>query len=251
MVVTLAVNPFMQQLICVDTRDSPTPGALLPIATEHASNGGGSFAPDLRLKASAHLGFVGPLDSTYNVTAFCHSGNCTWPQFDTLGVCSSCTNVTEQIQGSEHILSLSNGLSLNAVTAFFGAHMGKQTYLNVTTTKYLYQHSYSGTGESSVYNLNDMSLIYAGRGSIISDFLVLRAPHGNLKASVAHECVLQNCVKTLSATQLNGELVETEVSSLTNDSEPARLYADDAVLTSPIEDPNSNYLLESTASNTS
>jgi len=244
MIMTLAVNPFMQQLIRVDVRDTPTIGALLPIATEHASNGGGSFAPDLRLKAAAYSGFVGPLGSTYNVTATCHSGNCTWAQFNTLGVCSSCTNITEQIQGSENIMRLSNGLSLNAVTAFFGAHMGQQTYLNVTTTKNLYQHSYSGTGEYSMYNLNNMSLVYADRGSLIIDFLVLRAPYGNLKSRVAHECVLQYCVKTLSATQLSGELVETEVSSWTNNSDPARLYADDAVLTTPVEDPDSNYLLE-------
>ena len=248
MIMTLAVNPFMQQLIRVDTRDSATTGALLPVAKEHASNGGGSFAPDLRLKAAAYSGFVGPLDSTYNVTAVCHSGNCTWPQFNTLGVCSSCTNITEQIQGSDQIMSLRNGLHLNAVTAFFGAHMGQQTYLNVTTTKNLYQRSYSGTGEYNMYNLNNMSLVYADRGALIIDFLALRAPYGNLEARVAHECVLQYCVKTLIAAQVSGELVETEVSSWMNNTQPARLYADDAVLTTPVEDPDSNYELESTAS---
>lgn len=248
MIMTLVVNPFMQQLIRVDTRDSPTTGALLPIANEHASNGGGSFAPDLRLKAAAYSGFVGPLDSTYNVTAVCHSGNCTWPQFNTLGVCSSCTNITKQIQKSDGIMSLRNGLHLNAVTAFFGAHMGQQTYLNVATTKNLYQHSYSEIGEYSMYTPNNMSLVYAERGSLIIDFLVLRAPYGNLETRVAHECVLQYCVKTLSAAQLSGELVETEVSSWTNNSKPARLYADNAVLTTPVEDPDSDYSLESTAS---
>jgi hypothetical protein len=126
--------------------------------------------------------------------------------------------------------------------------MGQQTYLNVTTTKNLYQHSYSGIGEYSMYNPNNMSLVYADRGSLIIDFLALRAPYGNLDARVAHECALQYCVKTLIAAQVRGELVETEVSSWTNNTEPARLFADDAVLTTPVEDPDSNYELESTAS---
>jgi hypothetical protein len=99
-----------------------------------------------------------------------------------------------------------------------------------------------------MYNLNNMSLVYAERGALIIDFLVLRAPYGSLKSRIAHECVLQYCVKTLNATQLSGELVETEISSWMNNSEPARLYADDAVLTTPVEDPDSNYELESTAS---
>ena len=247
MIMTLAVNPFMQQLIRVDARDSATTGALLPIAMNHGSNGGGSFAPDLRMKAAAYSGFVGPLNSMYNVSAVCNSGNCTWPQFSTLGICSSCTNITDQIEGSEDIMNLSNGFRLNAVSTYYGAHMADMTYLNVTTTKNLYQHLYSGVGDFSQYNLNNMSLVYSERGSLIIDFLVLRAPSGNINIRSAHECVLQYCVKTLSATQINGELVETEVHTWMNNTEPAGLYADDAVLTTPVEDPSSNYELESTA----
>ena len=42
--------------------------------------------------------FLGSLKTT---TAVCSSGNCTWPQFQTLGVCNRCEDVSSLIQKTE------------------------------------------------------------------------------------------------------------------------------------------------------
>lgn len=246
-IMTLAVNPFMQQLIRIDVRDTTTEGAFLPTAIEHTSVSGDSLSADLNMKAAAYAGFVGPLSSVYNISSVCPSGNCTWEPFETLAVCSSCANITDQMGGSPDFrLNLSNGFQLASRSAYYGAHTADQKFLNVTTTKKLYDSLYSGVGEYNTYTRNNMSLIYADRGSLIIDFLVLRAPQLNLETSSAHECVLQYCVKTISASQLSGELIETEVSTWTNDSESARLTADNSILTTPIEGANTSYDAQST-----
>lgn len=125
-------------------------------------------------------------------------------------MCSSCANITDQMQGSPDFrLNLGNGFQLYSRSEYYGAHRADQKFLNVTTTKKLYDSLYGGVGEYNMYTRNNLSLLYADRGSLIIDFLVLRAPQLNLVTSTAHECVLQYCVKTISASQLNGELVET------------------------------------------
>lgn len=131
------------------------------------------------------------------------------------------------MQGSPDFrLNLGNGFQLYSRSEYYGAHRADQKFLNVTTTKKLYDSLYGGVGEYNMYTRNNLSLLYADRGSLIIDFLVLRAPQLNLVTSTAHECVLQYCVKTISASQLNGELVETEVNTWYNDTESARLKGD-------------------------
>lgn len=83
MIMTLAVNPFMQQLIRIDNREVATSGATLPFAVDHASVSGDSLSADLNMKAAAYAGFVGPLSCVYDITSFCPSGNCTWQPFET------------------------------------------------------------------------------------------------------------------------------------------------------------------------
>jgi hypothetical protein len=234
MVVTLAVNPFMQQLIHYRFRDVEHEAALLPIAYDYGSTGvGGFFAANLTMKAAAYAGIVSPLDSTFNMTSFCPSGNCTWPAFQTLGVCSSCTNLTDQIKrqaiapeyydgGGPSNFYLPNGSNLTTKESINSD--GGLTYMNVSTTARMYSQTYRTVDD---FTFNNMSIAYADRGSLIIDILALRLrglSNSGDNITVAHECMLQCCVKTVSAVQRNGELVETEHDDWTNNSEAARKF---------------------------
>jgi hypothetical protein len=229
----LAVSPFMQQIIHYRFRDVEQGAALLPVAYDYGPTGvGGFFAANLTMKAAAYAGIVSPLDSTFNMTSFCPSGNCTWPAFQTLGVCSSCTNLTDQIGrqalapeyfegGGPSNFYLPNGSNLTTQETLNSDGL---TYMNVSTTARMYSQTYLTVED---FTFNNMSIAYADRGSLIIDILALRLrglSNSGDNITVAHECMLQYCVKTISAVQRNGELVETEHDSWTNNGEAARKF---------------------------
>jgi hypothetical protein len=233
MVVTLAVNPFMQQLIHYRFRDVEQGAALLPVAYDYGPSGvGGFFAANLTMKAAAYAGIVSPLDSTFNMTSSCPSGNCTWPPFQTLGVCSSCTNLTDQITrvpiepqhydgGGPSNFHLPNGFNLTTKETLESQGL---TYMNVSTTAHMYSEAYSTVDD---FTFNNLSIAYTERGSLMIDILVLRLrglSNAGDDVTFAQECALQYCVKKISAVQRNGELIETEHDTWTNNSEPARKF---------------------------
>jgi hypothetical protein len=233
MVVTLAVSPFMQQLIHYQFRDVEQGAALLPVAYDYGPTGvGGFFAANLTMKAAAYAGIVSPLDSTFNMTSFCPSGNCTWPAFQTLGVCSSCTNLTDHIKrqaiapeyfdgGGPSNFYLPNGSNLTTQETLNSDGL---TYMNVSTTARMYSQTYRTVDD---FTSNNMSIAYSDRGSLVIDIIALRLrglSNYDDNITVAHECMLQYCVKTISAVQRNGELVETEHDSWTNNSGQERIF---------------------------
>lgn len=233
MVVTLTVNPFMQQLIHFQFRDVRQGVALLPAAFDYGPTGvGGFFAANLTMKAAAYAGIVSPLDSTFNMTSSCPSGNCTWPAFQTLGVCSSCTNLTDQVKrlpidpesfegGGPSNFYLPNGSNLTTKETI---HSQGLTFMDVSTTAHMYSERYRTVND---FTFNNLSIAYADRGSLIIDLLILRLrglSNSGDDVTFAQECVLQYCVKNISASQRNGELIETEHDSWTNNSEPARKF---------------------------
>jgi hypothetical protein len=233
MVVTLAVNPFMQQLIHYRFRDVEQGAALLPVAYDYGPSGvGGFFAANLTMKAAAYAGIVSPLDSTFNMTSSCPSGNCTWPPFQTLGVCSSCTNLTDQIKSvpiapenfngaGPSNFHLPNGFNLTTKETLNSQGL---TYMNVSTTAHMYSETYSTVDD---FTLNNLSIAYTERGSLMIDIFVLRLrglSNAGDDVTFAQECVLQYCVKNISAVQRNGELIENEHHTWSNNSEPARKF---------------------------
>jgi hypothetical protein len=233
MVVTLAVNPFMQQLIHYRFRDVEQGAALLPVAYDYGPSGvGGFFAANLTMKAAAYAGIVSPLDSTFNMTSSCPSGNCTWPPFQTLGVCSSCTNLTDQIKSvpiapenfngaGPSNFHLPNGFNLTTKETLNSQGL---THMNVSTTAHMYSETYSTVDD---FTLNNLSIAYTERGSLMIDIFVLRLrglSNAGDDVIFAQECVLQYCVKNISAVQRNGELIENEHHTWSNNSEPARKF---------------------------
>jgi hypothetical protein len=233
MIVSLAVNPFMQQLIRYRFRDLEQGLAYLPVAYDYGSTGvGGFFTANLTMKAAAYAGFFSPLNSTFNVTSYCPSGNCTWPPFQSLGVCSSCENLTNQIEripiAPEHFngggpsnFALPNGFKMTTEETL--QHKGL-IYMNLSTTANMYSNSYRTIDD---FTLNNLSIAFADRGSLMIDLFALRlrgASNSGDDITLAQECVLQYCVKNISAVQRNGELVETVLDTWTNNTEAARKF---------------------------
>ncbi|KAM0723454.1 hypothetical protein Q7P37_000440 [Cladosporium fusiforme] len=224
------------QLIHIRFRDLDQGSAFLPIAYDYGSAGvGGFLAANLTMKAAAYAGFVSPLDTTFNVTSICPSGNCTWSPFQTLGVCKSCTDLADQILpspiasqyfngGGPSNFALPNGFNLTTQEGISGGDRDSMVYMNISTTAPMYSNLY---GTVDDFTSNNLSIAYKDRGSLIIDIFILRLrglTNAGDNVTFAKECILQYCVKTISAVQRNGELVETELSTWANNSEPARRF---------------------------
>jgi hypothetical protein len=98
------------------------------------------------------------------------------------------------------------------------------TYVNLSTTAQMYSNSYRTIDD---FTLNNLSIAFADRGSLVIDLFALRLrgpSNSGDNITFAQECVLQYCVKNISAVQRSGELVETVIDTWTNNSEAARKF---------------------------
>jgi hypothetical protein len=53
--------------------------------------------PDLGFTASVIQGFANTSQSSATVSAVCGSGNCSWPAYNSIGVCSSCADISSRV----------------------------------------------------------------------------------------------------------------------------------------------------------
>ncbi|KAI1173341.1 hypothetical protein F4777DRAFT_589898 [Nemania sp. FL0916] len=98
-ILSLAMGPFLQQLVVYKTVMIPQPGAksTIPLTNTYIiKDYDGFYGSEGSLN---HRTLQGALtDGLFNEKAplqfTCQSGNCTWREFTTLGVCSSCTDVS-------------------------------------------------------------------------------------------------------------------------------------------------------------
>lgn len=100
LILSLGFEPFLQQLVTFSTHDVPIDGATASIRTPTAydepvigSLGGSS------LSLNAQIGAFGGANGTIP-TPECTSGNCTWPEYNTLALCTICQDMTSEIQVS-------------------------------------------------------------------------------------------------------------------------------------------------------
>ncbi|KAF2139232.1 uncharacterized protein K452DRAFT_310684 [Aplosporella prunicola CBS 121167] len=100
MVASLTMEPFAQQVISIETRTRPKLDARaeIPVANNYDSGLSRYYYTNVLadLKNSDLQGaFIrGIFNLPYPIDYFCSTGNCTWPDYTTLGLCSSCKNVT-------------------------------------------------------------------------------------------------------------------------------------------------------------
>jgi hypothetical protein len=233
MVVTLAVNPFLQQLIHYQFRDVEQGSALLPVSYDYGSIWRGWF-----LRRKSHHESCGVrrgrqpfgLDIQHDLILsewqlYLATVPNPWCLQQLHEPHDQIKRVPIELQyfdgGGPSNFHLPNGFTLTTKEILTSQGL---TYMNITTTAHMYSEAYSTVDD---FTFNNLSIAYAERGSLMVDILVLRLrglTNSGDDVTFAQECVLQYCVKNIGAVQRNGELIETEHDTWSNNSETARKF---------------------------
>ncbi|KAI4125525.1 MAG: hypothetical protein LQ347_005352 [Umbilicaria vellea] len=117
-ILALAIEPFIQQVVSYPLQRVRSGDASINsvryynITGEETNWGPPTYDIDLPMKAAIHQAIF----AESNQMAFaCSTGNCTWPNFSSLAICSHCQNIEVKIStvpGIPTVLSTSNGLKI-------------------------------------------------------------------------------------------------------------------------------------------
>ena len=93
-VLALAIDPFTQQVLSYPVRTTALTNETSSIPRTDFFNGAVTDVqtPSPELRSVLRGMYSGPTD----VNIECQTGNCTWPAYDTLGICSTCIDTSEQ-----------------------------------------------------------------------------------------------------------------------------------------------------------
>ncbi|KIV76897.1 hypothetical protein PV11_08747 [Exophiala sideris] len=99
---TLAVDFSIQSLVSYPARPLEVGNAYLPRTMTYSN-----FAGELGSSPHIDQGMLGAINTgifdfgdSHNVSPICTTGNCTWPRYTSIGVCSQCFDVTTQVDKS-------------------------------------------------------------------------------------------------------------------------------------------------------
>jgi hypothetical protein len=177
------------------------------------------------------------------ISPFCASDDCVWNTFDTLGVCSECSDVSSMLQfGCLHEDGFWRG---DWVTA-----TGWTTDVSLTSCGYFFNSTTSNPVLMSGYATNlstngpaagealivrqlslrdprteevywDHSINFKHVPAPIIDFITVAVPDASAawqnQTPVAQECILRWCTKTIAARYYKGNYTEQIISTFTND----------------------------------
>lgn len=139
-------------------------------------------------------------NTSTSVSFDCRSGNCTWPGFTTLGICSSCEDVSSRLERhcDNKTVDLNDKNSLLAVDGFcsYKTPFGTDLWLGYYELRYL-DSSQNSTTTSQSYTLwnstypQSLEHLFGEELPIIGKFSSIRAPNDWVK----NNC---RCNETLS-----------------------------------------------------
>ncbi|ERF76357.1 hypothetical protein EPUS_07064 [Endocarpon pusillum Z07020] len=195
-VLAFIADPFPQQLVeYVDCAiDSPSMAATVSRATIHHRTGGhvhtstSVFLPELAVAIT--VGTTFPPKNTHSlVNTNCPSNNCTFPRFETLGICHTCEDISGEIQ------TFRDPTTLDHPEIYFYNHMlvdqRNQTYLWADDRLYPLNTTAYGGGPNDTFHLK-----------------VLKASGRGKSKPVAFDCELYPCVKEYNSSIKNAVLTE-------------------------------------------
>ncbi|OAL31163.1 hypothetical protein AYO22_01196 [Fonsecaea multimorphosa] len=109
-VLALGFEPFLQQVLNTVVRDNPVPSQPASIRTptsynESVSGNLGGSGLSLNALIGAFGGAAGAIPNP-----ICPSGNCTWPVYNTLAMCTMCTDMTShvKVEGDPYNINLTS-----------------------------------------------------------------------------------------------------------------------------------------------
>ena len=215
-IVSLAMSPFAQQIVIYRAReDIATTNSNSSINTAlnytsvlpgDPSSPSPQYVPILPLKAAVWGGLfaadINPMPP-YN----CPTGNCTWPEFSTLAVCSSCVSMTEFMQkdcnndanSSDCGWSLPNGAKLNGSDSVFSMTPAIPSINGDMSYSTIIKLTFMGTEAQNKATTNQRT----GSG-IVQPW--------------AKQCTLQYCVQDMHTYVTNGRLEQNVTATSYNTS---------------------------------
>jgi hypothetical protein len=244
----LGINVFSQQALRYEATYPFSDDAWMPTA-QFMNGSVTGIAPlgrlswveyfDTELLASPYAAFYQRTNGNMIATAHCGTGNCTWEPYLTLAVCNTCIDLSPQLKRT-HIDANKYGFrgtdyyTLPNEFGLFGTPpwdkrssdpLYETAILNITTAR-------TGSVLEEDYEAyhNWTSIAFPNNGSKLLNIFAVGLSPGTIPkepdandtnagqaqsyaAPVAYECLLQFCVRNLSAIFSNGTLRETEIST--------------------------------------
>ena len=159
------------------------------------------------MKASIYNAAFG--SSAAEVPTVCPTTSCTWNDYTSLGICSSCKKVTQSLQTEDigndtQRLYLPNGASLASKVD------DKLVWLNVSSSLLM---SYDGMEPSALVPRYSLAFNDSGYMSIMNIFSIARGEQAE-----ATECVLYWCTRRYRSNFSDGQLQESTLSTWHNKS---------------------------------
>ncbi|KAF2219619.1 hypothetical protein BDZ85DRAFT_276095 [Elsinoe ampelina] len=208
-IIALSLGPFAQQISTYRSRMVEVAnGAAIPRALNYtgylpglsSSNG---FVPILPMKSAVYSGlFAESNDPGAALNVTCSTGNCTFTPFETLGICTSCVDMSQIMTRycQEGVPEDGN------VTSCGWELPGRSASLNTSSDVFSMTPTFGASTGSLPYSTL-MRLTFMGTESrTFSDVL----------NPWAQQCTLSACIQTLQSSVTNGILTERLLSTQTN-----------------------------------
>lgn len=186
-ILSLALGPFVQQVITYPQRTVLMTDTSVPVAIKFGNTTQTNSSPEPYVQGAIYSGLYADLDARIQVAPSCSTGHCAFNDSITLAVCSECLPI-EPTRHDNFTTILQNNFSLTF------ANPQNVVLLNISNT------------------LSDYASIgYPQKGSLLLDFFGIMNGSG-------FECILQWCVHELRATEVDGKYNETVLSTWSNNS---------------------------------
>ncbi|CAI7628860.1 unnamed protein product [Penicillium bialowiezense] len=230
LVCALAIDPFMQQILAYPLRST-----VVATGTQHATaKQTVNLIPAALGMNMQDLVFTEAWSHDFEVAPSCPSGNCTFPAFQSIGMCSQCEDVTSKAvlkcdplqltantTGSHNAsCNIYNG---NGERVFFTVHV--EQFCNIsdlislsfpqdivwspyTLTKYISNDTYAGV-QNPQYVVSHANILLAN--NVTTGLAPLHNMSNTLDVTV-RQCALALCSRTYNITVTNGT-TSTDISS--------------------------------------
>jgi hypothetical protein len=175
---------------------------------------------DLAWSAAVLSGFANETSFQSAPPVSCDTGNCTWPRFTSLAICSSCVDVTPHVSSS--LVSFTGPDFQNTVLASDWTLPATIYSLPHVSFVYHYNQTLNGDISAPFMALNATAypwetISYQDYTTLISSFAFLRAPDSfiqnktrwNESSPTANECALYYCVNEYELQLQTGSVQET------------------------------------------
>lgn len=221
-VLSLAFDPFMQQVVLYRLRSVPRNTAAIGRSQGWYPNPNDILDSDyisLNLKAAFYNGLFNE-DAAPQLTPICATGNCTWLPMSTLAFCSKCEDVTSPSPVKCNLTS--------TVGAYdYGSTEGSCDVDIPGVPSFNYSGS-SNTADSSSTMMQFLSIGTLGQNGHDS-IGGIKGPYGgftrvsfaainNPEVTNVTTCVMFPCVRTYNLSVIEGNLVSAEISRWYNES---------------------------------